>query len=194
MTFSRNVVFPDPGLETRLTTNTPAVRNCSRRARAITSFCFKTFRRTSISRGPLILLPPMRTLPVPSPEALHLQVRRTQDIRTAAQTRACAWLCTVDRTPPPQPLRSAAAIAAVAGPDMRPHRKTATHPSQRQPVRPALDAQRSPEHCAVWLLPWRLQRFPSQWIARACPFTVGRVFPRVNSSSVTLFESKPRYQ
>jgi hypothetical protein len=42
--------FPAPGLETRLTTNTPASWNRARSSRAVTSFCFSTFCRTSTSR------------------------------------------------------------------------------------------------------------------------------------------------
>src|ERR1700694_1723480 len=53
------MVLPEPGLETRLTTNTPAARNCSRSDRDVRSFCFRMFFLTSTKRGcaPILVSP-----------------------------------------------------------------------------------------------------------------------------------------
>src|SRR6185437_771157 len=77
---SRKVVLPAPGLETRLTTNTPSALKRARNARATRSFCFKTFLRTSRSRGVLILLSPERKLPI----LFHEPLRGTEYARGTA--------------------------------------------------------------------------------------------------------------
>ena len=49
-----NSVLPDPGLETRFATKTPARAKSARMARANSSFFLRIFARTSSTRGVII--------------------------------------------------------------------------------------------------------------------------------------------
>ena len=129
---------PAPGLETRLTTNTPASRNRSRSARATTSFCLRTFlpdfdetwlvAHASISRAT-------------SSSSLPCTISRRRRAALAAAERlhdceARARRRTSGRTRRPAPPRSPGAIPRAAWPRRpsrtRPAALRARHPRARR--------------------------------------------------------------
>src|ERR1700728_999581 len=122
--FSKRAVFPAPGLDTRLTTKTPASRNRSRSARATISFCLNTFSLTSIMRVFEFNPPPLgRRLAALYLARPHLLECHRRSSRTLVLNAPDAAHHTAGRIPAPALLLLGAAILAMAYPRKPFHRK-----------------------------------------------------------------------